>query len=461
MAELGLPTPQRYWSAATIWLALTISVLDGSIVIVALPTIAGDLSVSPAEAIWVVNAYQLAIVVSLLPLASLGQMIGFRRVFQAGVLVFGIASLGCTFANSLPMLAVARAVQGLGGAGMMSQTAALARHTYPPNQLGFGLGLNALVASAAAALGPTVASGILAVGPWQWLFAVNVPIGALTFWLGRRSLPDNPKSGSLDLWGTLLNVLMFGLGFVGIDLLTQGGSTSLGLAALALGGSAGILLVRHSRAQSKPIVPIDLLKDPTFALTVATSIASYAAQILALVSLPFLFEGIMHRSQIETGLLMTPWPLAIGIGAPIAGLLADKMPAAILCSAGLSVLAAGLALLAVMSVDATSFQIGWRMAVCGLGFGFFQTPNSRAMLGSAPLERSGAAGGMLVTARLTGQAIGATLAAMLFHMVTHSEIVGLAAASVVAGIAALVSLARMAHPVDAKPSKSTEVPTAP
>ena len=108
----GLPTPQRYWSAATIWLALTLSVLDGSIANVALPTIAGDLSAPAAEAVWVVNAYQLAIVVSLLPMAAIGEMVGFRRVFQVGIAIFTFASLGCTFAHSLPMLAFARAVQG-------------------------------------------------------------------------------------------------------------------------------------------------------------------------------------------------------------------------------------------------------------------------------------------------------------------------------------------------------------
>src|ERR1700709_1377851 len=162
----GLPAPQRYWAAATIWLALTISVLDGSIANVALPTIAGDLSAPPAEAVWVVNAYQLAIVVSLLPMAAIGEMVGFRRVFQVGIFVFTLGSLGCTFAHSLPMLALARAVQGLGAAGIMSQDGALVRFTYPSRTLRKGLGLNPLVASAGAALGPTVASAILAVASW-------------------------------------------------------------------------------------------------------------------------------------------------------------------------------------------------------------------------------------------------------------------------------------------------------
>src|SRR5450755_2193556 len=124
----GLPTPQRYWAAATIWLALTLSVLDGSIANVALPTIAADLNAPAADSVWVVNAYQLAIVVSLLPMAAIGEMVGFRRVFQLGIIVFSLRSLGCTFAHSLPMLAFARAIQGFGAAGIMSQRSAGSLH---------------------------------------------------------------------------------------------------------------------------------------------------------------------------------------------------------------------------------------------------------------------------------------------------------------------------------------------
>jgi DHA2 family multidrug resistance protein-like MFS transporter len=457
----GLPVPQRYWSAATIWLGLTISVLDGSIANVGLPTIARDLSANPAESVWVINAYQLTIVISLLPLAALGEMIGYRRVFQAGVALFTLASLGCTLAHSLLPLAIARAIQGLGAAGIMSENGALVRYTYPPNMLGRGFGLNALVASAAAALGPTVASGILAIAPWEWLFAVNVPIGVATFLIGRKSLPDSPRSGSLDLLGTLLNVVMFGPIFIGIDMLTRGGSTWLGLAALALGVAAGVLLVSRSRKQTSPIIPTDLLKNGVFSLSVITSIASFSAQMLAFVLLPFYFEGVLHRSQVETGLLMTPWPVAVGIGAPIAGLLADRLSAAILSGAGLLVLTIGLLLLAFLPANATTFDIVWRMALCGLGFGFFQAPNNRSMLSSAPMERSGAAGGMLATARLTGQTAGATLAAICFRFAGQAETVGLAVAAVLAGVAAIASIARLLHPHGAKPSRSQPVATAP
>jgi DHA2 family multidrug resistance protein-like MFS transporter len=290
-------------------------------------------------------------------MAAVGEMVGFRRVFQLGIIVFSLGSLGCTFAHSLPMLAFARAVQGFGAAGIMSQNGALVRFTYPSKMLGRGLGLNALVASAGAALGPTVASGILAVASWQWLFAVNVPIGIGAYLLGRKSLPDNPKSGSFDLEGTLLSASMFGLGFIGIDLLTRGGNIWIGMSALALGAGSGVGLVVHSRSQSEPIVPFDLLRNPVFSLSVATSIASFASQMLAFVSLPFFFESALHRSQMETGLLMTPWPLAVGIGAPIAGRLADRVSAAVLGAAGLVVLCAGLALLGGLPENPTAAEI--------------------------------------------------------------------------------------------------------
>jgi DHA2 family multidrug resistance protein-like MFS transporter len=449
----GLPTPQRYWAAATIWLALTLSVLDGSIANVALPTIAADLDSPAAESVWVVNAYQLAIVVSLLPMAAVGEIVGFRRVFQLGIAVFTLGSLGCTFAHSLPMLALARAIQGLGAAGIMSQNGALVRFTYPSRMLGRGLGLNALVASAGAALGPTVASAILAVASWQWLFAINVPIGIGAYLLGRKSLPDNPKSGAFDLTGTLLNASMFGFGFIGIDLLTRGGNVWVGASTLALAIAAAVVLFLHSRPQSEPVVPFDLLRHPVFALSVATSVASFAAQMLAFVSLPFFFENVLHQSQVETGLLMTPWPLAVGIGAPVAGRLADRLSAAALGGAGLLVLCIGLALLAGLPANPTSTEIAWRMALCGLGFGFFQAPNNRSMLSAAPLSRSGAAGGMLATARLTGQTVGAILAAISFRIAERSETVALTTAASLAGIAAIASAARLYQLEGSRPIK--------
>jgi DHA2 family multidrug resistance protein-like MFS transporter len=457
----GLPVPQRYWSALAIWIALVMAVLDGAIANVALPTIARELSAAPDQTIWVVNGFQLAVVVSLLPLAALGEMVGYRRVFLAGVILFTVASLGCALAQSLPALILARVVQGLGSAGIMSVNGALLRFSYPQRLLGRGVGMNALVVSAAAAFGPTVASAILALGPWQWLFAVNIPIGIFAFLVGRVTLPASPTSGRLDLPSTLLNVATFGFGFIGIDVLTRGGDARIGAAELAAAIVTGLTLIWRSRSQVRPLVPIDLLRNRLFALTVVTSIASFTAQMLAFVSLPFYLQGVLHRSQVDTGLLMTPWPFAAGIAATIAGRAADRFPAAILGGAGLAVLAAGLASLAILPADASSLSIGWRMAVCGLGFGFFQSPNNRTMLSSAPMDRSGAAGGMLATARLTGQTIGATLAAISFRFATSAEPVALGVAALFAAGAVVASVSRLLHAPPLPPTEPGPVAEAP
>jgi DHA2 family multidrug resistance protein-like MFS transporter len=299
--------------------------------------------------------------------------------------------------------------------------------------------------SAAAAFGPTVASTILAFGPWEWLFAVNVPIGVLTFFVGRASLPTSATSGRLDLPSTLLNIATFGFGFIGIDVMTRGGNAWFGGAELALAAIAGATLIRRARAQPRPLVPIDLLRNTIFTLSVVTSIGSFSAQMLAFVSLPFYLQGLLHRTQVDTGFLMTPWPLAAGVAAAFAGRLADRFAAPILSSVGLALLALGLLSLALLPGDATSLAVAWRMAICGLGFGFFQSPNNRTMLSSAPMGRSGAAGGMLATARLTGQTIGATLAAICFRFASHAALVALATAAAFAAVAALASLARLPH----------------
>lgn len=441
----GLPTPRRYWSVAAIWLALTMAVLDASIANVALPTIARDVRATSAEAIWVVNAYQLAIVVSLLPFAALGEILSYRRVFQGGVVVFVLGSVGCACAHTLPGLTLARAVQGFGAAGVMAVNGALLRFTLPNRLLGRGVGLNALVVSVSAVIGPSLAAAILAVGHWQWLFAVNIPIGVCAFALGGVALPESPRADRrLDWIAAGLNVVAFGLIITGVDVLTRGGGVLYGAVELAAGAAAAVALVRRSLGQSRPLAPVDLLKNRQFALTVLTSIASFAAQALAFVSLPFLLQNVMHRTAVETGLLVTPWPLAVGLAAPLAGRLADRRPAAVLSFAGLAVLALGLGLLALLPASASSVAVAWRMAVCGLGFGFFQAPNNRTMLASAPMERTGAAGGMLATARLMGQTIGATLTAILFRLGPDGPTHALALGAAFAALGALASVSRLA-----------------
>ena len=441
----GLPLPQRHWSMLAIALGIAMAALDSAIANVALPTMSKELGATPADSVWIVNAYQLAIVVALLPLASLGECIGYRRIYLGGLVFFTAGSFACSQSGSLAVLVTSRAVQGLGAAGIMSVNGALVRLTYPKARLGGGIGLNALVLSIAAALGPTIASAILAIGPWEWLFAVNVPIGIVNFVIASRALPDSDLSDEAFDWrSAFLNILMFGSFFISVDIFSQGKQLVMAGVLLATALVAGVVLFWRELKAPQPLVPIDLLRNPVFSLSVLTSVCSFAAYMLAFVALPFYFQTALHRNQVETGFLMSPWPVAVGLAAPLAGRLSDRISSAILGACGLGVLAIGMALLATLPGHASILRISWPMALCGLGFGFFQAPNNRTFLSSAPLERAGAASGMLAVARLLGLTTGATLSAVIFRFVpTGAESTALLAGSVLAGTAAVISLTRL------------------
>src|SRR4030088_1394248 len=202
----GLPAERRGWAAAAIFTAVAMASLDTAIANIALPAIAADLHVGPADVIWVVNVYQIALVATLLPLAALGEIVGHRRIYLGGLLLFTLASLACAEAGSLPSLLIARALQGLGASGIMSVNTALVRFIFPGRLQGRGFGHNAMVVATAFTLGPTTASGILASGPWSWLFGINIPFGLVAILSGLKTLPRTPRAThAFDFPGALLS----------------------------------------------------------------------------------------------------------------------------------------------------------------------------------------------------------------------------------------------------------------
>jgi DHA2 family multidrug resistance protein-like MFS transporter len=442
----GVPMPQRTWAILTIALGLTLAVLDGGIANVALPTIAQEVHTSPANSIWVVNAYQLAVTISLLPLASLGEIYGYRRIYQAGLVLFTCASLACAMSSSLATLIAARILQGFGAAGIMSVNGALIRFIYPRRWLGRGVGLNATVGSIASALGPSVASVILSVAPWPYLFAVNVPLGVLGAMIALRTLPRTPLSGvKFDFGSAGLQAVAFGMLLFGVSEMGHGDSWLRVAAELVIAVVAGYALVMRQLTRAAPLLPVDLMRIPLFALSVSTSVCTFIAQSIGLVSMPFLFEHRFQLGQVATGLLMTPWPLVVAVVAPFAGRLSDKYPAGLLGGFGMAVMALGLLAMALLPDHPTTLDIVWRMTVCGIGFGFFNTPNNRAIITSAPPIRTGGASGMQATARLLGQSMGAALVALVFTVFPdHGTTVALFTATGVAAVAACVSFSRLA-----------------
>jgi DHA2 family multidrug resistance protein-like MFS transporter len=421
------------------------AVMDGAIANVALPVIAEDLKASPAFSIWIVNGYQLAITISLLPLAALGEIIGYRRVYLWGLALFTLASLFCTFSDSLLFLTAARVMQGFGAAGIMSVNAALVRFTYPHHQLGRGIGYNALIVALSAAAGPSLASGILAVGHWPWLFAINIPLGIAALAIGCRALPFVVRAPHAFDWRSAgLSALTFGLAIAAIDSIGHGEAPSLYLGELAMAVIGGVLLVKRQAGAPAPLLPLDLLRIPIFSLSIATSVASFCAQMLAFTALPFFLHYHFGYSAVEIGLLMTPWPLAVAIAAPVAGRLIEHFPAGLLGGVGLCLFAGGLCALAFVPSHPDLLDIIWRMGLSGAGFGLFQSPNNRTMIAAAPRERSGGASGMLGTARLLGQTTGAALVALLLAKLDmYGAQIALLTGTSFALIAALLSLARL------------------
>lgn len=437
--------PQRLWAVIGILLGTFLGTLDSSIANIALPSIAADTGSAPAAAVWVVNGYQLATAVALLPLASIGERVGAKRLYLAGTVVFTAASIGCAAAPGLGSLVFARIVQGLGGACSSVLGGVLLRAIFPARLIGRGISLFGLTVAISTALGPSVAAGILTVANWRWLFAINIPIGIAALVLAARFLPaSDTQKRPFDAVGALLNALGVALLVFGID--AFGSNRPVGFAAVGAGLAFMLALIVHQRRRLHPLVPLDLLRIPLFSLSFAASICAYAAQTVAYVSLPFFFQHGLGYSEVRTGLLITPWPLVIVLVAPLSGYLSDRHPAGVLSSIGLVCLALGLLSLTLLPAHPRDWEIAWRMAVCGIGFGFFQTPNNRAILTAGPPPRTGAANGMMAQARLLGTTLGAAIVALTFGLLgSDAATTPLLLAGVgFASAGAVISLTRLA-----------------
>lgn len=265
--------------------------------------------------------------------------------------------------------------------------------------------------------------------------------------LGTRVLPDAIGGArKLDIISMVLNAAGFAALVAGAELIPgHMTAATLVLAAAALALSA---LVRREMPKPAPMIPLDLLREPSFRVSVMASILGFIGQSAALISLPFYLQHGLGQDALRTGLLITPWPLAVALVAPIAGRLATRLSGALMCGAGGVLLALALACAALLPLRVMPFALIPCVALCGLGFGIFQASNNRNMFLAAPRARSAAAGGMQATARLTGQTLGAVVVTALLTVLPLelAPRVGLGAAAVLTLAAGLVSLLRATIP---------------
>jgi DHA2 family multidrug resistance protein-like MFS transporter len=457
----GLPLPGRYLAIGALCCGTALIIIDGGIANVALPSIALDLKVDSSSVVAIVTVYQLMLVMLLLPFAGLGERIGLKRMYQVGQLIFTVATLLCFFAKSLPFLLVVRAAQAIGAAGALSVSSALIRSTYPSKQLGRGLGINSVIVSSSAAAAPTIGGLVLAIAPWPWVFACAIPFALLSLLLG-RALPDpKPRHAHFDLLGAVMCAAMFGLVIGGAESAVHGNSPVVSGAIVATGALIGYYFVRRERQDASPILPLDLLERPVIALSVIGAYTAFIASMTLLLSTPFRLTQEFGFSAAMVGAAIAPWPLTNMIVAPMAGWLSDRIPAGLLGGIGMCISIVALLLIAFLPDHPSYFDIAWRMALCGSGFGTFMPPNARLIIGSAPRERAAAAGGLISTVRLTGQTTGATVVALLLALGIGAGRVPPLVSVGLAVVAGLCSIARL-RPSIRNPTRTEvqdEVPT--
>jgi MFS transporter, DHA2 family, multidrug resistance protein len=436
----------RHLAISALVLGIAITVLDSSLITVSLPVFAESLDISPATSLWVLNAFQMAVIALLIPLSNLAGVFGYRRIYIAGLLLFMLGAAGCALAPSFGTLLMARIIEGCGAAGVMCVNLALTRLLYPPADLARGIALNSLVVALSSVAGPMLASAIISLASWRGLFILPIPFGVLACVLAVKALPDSEKSDScFDVASAVLSASCFISFLFAVESLRRGHVSGLTAAALVLSMASLFVLVKRQRHVALPMLPLDLLRSPPFALSIMTSCLSFAAQTIALAAIPF---AVIAAANFSLGVttLLTPWPLAVAATALVVGRLSKVFSGLTISNAGLCLLAAGLFSVAFAVNAASSTYVIGAVVLSGLGFGLFQALNNSIIMSTAPLNRSASASGLQSTARLMGQGLGAALVGVVLgNGSLRQACIALLVAGCLAVLAALLSIQRRRH----------------
>lgn len=459
----GLRGTRLMLAAVSIYIGMICANLDMVIMQNALPSLTHELGIGSSDAVWVVTLYMLVMLILLLPVSSLSDRIGYKRTYLWGFGLFIGASLLCGLAPGFASLQVGRGLQGVGAAAMMCCTTSLIRLVYPRERMARAIAANATVVAISLAAGPSLAALILSHLSWHWLFWINLPLGIVALFMGYYALPDNAVQLPLRLtrqalgeWRAavamidgpsfVMSAVFFTLLLLGSDHISEQpllGSLALAAAVLFCWG-----FVRRERRTPFPMLPMDLLSQREYALTILTSFASFASQGAAFVALPFFLQHRMQLSLGESAMVMTAWPVSLAVTAPLAARIIQRFAIAKVCGTGLAVMTIGLVVVASGWLPADAKWLMIPLALCGSGFGLFQTPNNYLIIASAPAERSGAVGGLRAVTRVFGQLSGAAIVGLLFALSGNGgvdgSVDGLFFAALLAAAAAVASVIRRA-----------------
>ena len=392
--------------------------LDTSIVNIGLPTIASAFAVPPSGAIeWIIIAYLLTIAAILVPVGRLADSVGRKRIWMTGLALFSLGSALCGGAPALLPLVLARGLQGVGAAMIMTLGPALLTQVFPSAQRGRALGGLAVAVALGASIGPTAGGLITAHLSWRWIFWVNLPIGAIGLGASALFLSERilQRRARFDLLGSLL----LGPGLValtlGLSFGQQWGWTSPRLlAVLAAGIVMFAALAWVERHRALPLISASLLRNRAFLAANASLVLGVLGLFAVGFMMPFYLEALRHFSTIDAGVIMSALPLTLAVVAPVSGALADRFGTRWLAAGGLALASLGLVLLGQLDARASVGDVTLRLILTGIGQGMFQAPTNSAIMGAAPRDQQASAGGVLATGRVVGQSLSVAVAGAIF-----------------------------------------------
>ncbi|MDH7576909.1 MAG: MFS transporter [Bacillota bacterium] len=415
---------KRWWILASIAFGTFISVVNGSIVNVALPTIARFLGLELTVLQWVILIFLLTISATLLVAGRLADLVGRKRIYTGGFPVLMTGSLICGLAPNFLTLLAGRIIQALGAAMPMANGMAIITATFPPEERGQALGIVGSVVAIGALLGPVLGGFLVDTFGWRWVFFINLPLGTLAFLTALALLPhDCPAHrgdgfdypGALLFAGTIV-ILLLALSGVGAPLL-RGGLALAGILAFAV-------FILWERRQPHPLLDLELFRLPLFSTSLAAAFLAFVSMSGLMLLAPFYLEEVLGYPPYQVGLLMSPYPLLMAIAAPVSGWLSDRLGPVGLTTGGLSLNILALLSLGFLGSKASYFDIASRLAVLGIGMGMFQSPNNSTVMGSVPFAKLGIAGGVNALVRNVGMIIGTAVVVLLFSGVQQIYLKG-------------------------------------
>jgi len=416
---------RKWWTLIAVCVATFMLLLDITVVNVALPRIQSDLNASFTDLQWVVDAYTLSLAGLILTMGALADRYGRRRIFVLGLAVFSLGSFLCGIATSPLFLNLARALQGVGGAGMFATSLALIAQEFQGRERGTAIGLWGATIGAAVAIGPLVGGALTDTLGWQWIFFVNVPIGAAAIFLGltRSGESRDPEARRLDLAGLItFSGALFGINFGLLRGNDEGWSSAPILVSLVGGALLLVAFIAVEARQERPMFDLTLFRKPAFAGVSIGTFAIGAGMFAMFVYLTLYIQDILGYSPLQAGLRFLPLTVLAFFASPIAGRLLSRVQTRMLLGIGLALVALGLVLMHGISVDSSWTTLLAGFLVAGAGIGVSNPSIASTALGVVPATRSGMASGINNTFRLAGVATGIAALGAIFQSRIESKL---------------------------------------